>query len=84
MEVGVGDATIAKGWHQVPETGSPAAMASLGAQEIMRTRDYIAGVDDRVPTTKAGFRVAAGITSGVGDPSGGNNGDLYIKLIVPV
>lgn len=83
MEAGVGDATVAKGWHQVPETGSPAAYASLGAQEIMRTRDYIAGVDDKIPLGKPAFRAASGISSGTADPSGGNNGDLYVKLIAP-
>jgi hypothetical protein len=52
-----------------------------GAEEINRTRDYVAEVLATVPTGKAAFRTAAGISSGTADPTGGNDGDVYFKII---
>jgi hypothetical protein len=31
---------------------------------------------------KAGYRSAAGITSGTAEPSGGNDGDIHFKVIL--
>lgn len=76
----VGDAAQAAGYALVPDTGDEGKV-KLGAQEINRTRDYVAGVKALVPSGKAGFRTAGGISSGTADPSGGNDGDVYFKII---
>jgi hypothetical protein len=34
-----------------------------------------------VPVGKAAYRTASGITSGYADPTGGNDGDIYFKII---
>lgn len=52
-----------------------------GDLEMNRTRDFVAQVKALVPVGKAGFRTAAGITSGTGDPTGGSDGDIYFKII---
>lgn len=52
-----------------------------GDTELNRTRDYIAQVLALIPGSKTAFRTAAGITSGTGDPTGGDNGDIYFKII---
>ena len=77
----VGDDAIAAGYATVPNTGSEDARVRYGAREINRTRDYIALVKLLIPIGKAGYRTAAGITSGTGDPSGGADGDIYLKII---
>lgn len=77
----VGDQAAAAGYALVPESGSDQARVRWGALEINRTRDYIAGVKTLVPVGKAGFRTAAGISSGTAAPSGGADGDLYFKII---
>lgn len=76
----IGDAAAAAGLALVPDTGEEGRVR-WGAREINRTRDYIAGVKALVPVGKAGFRTAAGITSGTADPTGGADGDIYLKII---
>lgn len=76
----VGDQAAAAGYSLVPDTGEEGRVR-WGAREINRTRDYVAAVKALVPTSKAGFRTAAGITSGTADPSGGADGDIYFKVI---
>lgn len=76
----VGDAATAAGFALVPETGEQGRVR-WGALEINRTRDYIAGVKALIPVGKAGFRTAAGISSGTADPTGGADGDIYFKII---
>lgn len=76
----VGDDAAAAGYPLVPDDGEEGRVR-FGAQEINRTRDYVAQVDARVPVGKAGFRQAAGISSGTSDPTGGNDGDIYFKII---
>lgn len=76
----VGDQAQAAGYDVVPDTGE-AGRVRWGAREINRTRDYIALLKALVPVGKAGFRTAAGISSGTADPSGGNDGDIYFKII---
>uniref|UniRef100_A0AAU7GZL1 Minor tail protein n=1 Tax=Streptomyces phage Scarif TaxID=3158858 RepID=A0AAU7GZL1_9CAUD len=76
----VGDAGNAAGFGKVPETGEEGRVR-WGAREINRTRDFLAQVKALIPTGKAGFRTAAGISSGTADPSGGNDGDIYFKII---
>lgn len=76
----VGDAAIAAGFAIVPDTGEEGRVR-WGGREITRTRDYIANVKTTIPTGKAGFRTASGISSGTADPTGGADGDIYFKII---
>lgn len=76
----VGDQASEAGYSLVPGSGEDGRVR-WGAREINRTRDYIAAVLGIVPTTRAGFRTAAGISSGTASPSGGFNGDIYFKII---
>lgn len=76
----IGDAATAAGFATVPDTGEEGRIR-WGGREITRTRDYIAVVKALIPTGKAGFRTASGISSGTADPSGGADGDIYFKII---
>lgn len=76
----VGDAAIAAGFTVVPDTGEEGRVR-WGAREINRTRDFIATVRALIPVGKASYRASAGITSGTTDPTGGNDGDIYFKII---
>lgn len=76
----VGDQAQAAGFSLVPDTGEEGRVR-WGAREINRTRDYVAGVSGTIPTGKAAYRSAAGISSGTADPSGGADGDIYFKVI---
>lgn len=76
----VGDDALAAGYPLVPDTGEEGRVR-YGAQEINRTRDFIALVKALIPIGKSNNRAAAGITSGTASPSGGNDGDIYFKII---
>ena len=76
----VGDDASSVGWALVPDTGEEGKV-KYGAREINRTRDFAAQIFKLVPTTKSGFRSAAGISSGTADPTGGSDGDIYFKII---
>lgn len=76
----VGDAAAAAGYALVPDTGTE-GLVKLGAREVNRTRDYIAGLKALIPTGKSAYRTAAGISSGYGNPTGGNDGDVYFKIV---
>lgn len=76
----VGDDAGAAGYPLVPDTGEEGRVR-WGSREINRTRDFIAQVAARIPVGKAGFRTASGISSGTADPTGGNDGDIYFKII---
>lgn len=76
----VGDQAAAAGYPLVPETGEEGRVR-WGAREINRSRDLTATVKALVPTGKAAYRTASGITSGTADPTGGNDGDIYFKII---
>lgn len=76
----VGDSAQAAGYALVPDTGEEGKVR-WGAREINRTRDYIALLRLLIPTSKAGFRSAAGISSGTANPAGGNDGDIYFKVL---
>lgn len=75
-----GDQAAAAGYPLVPDTGEEGRVR-WGAREINRTRDFIAAVLAMIPVGKNGFRTAAGISSGTADPTGGNDGDIYFKVI---
>ena len=87
----IGDDALNEGYGVVPDSGENGRVR-WGAREINRTRDYIAllkqyvraeiiGVTNKIPTTKTQFRTGAGIRSGTANPSGGENGDIYFKII---
>ena len=76
----VGDAATAAGYATVPDSGEEGRVR-WGGREINRTRDYIALVKQLIPTGKSAYRTAAGITSGTADPTGGTDGDIYLKII---
>lgn len=76
----VGDSASAAGYPLVPETGEQGRVR-WGSMEINRTRDLIALVMAMIPVGKPAYRTAAGISSGTADPSGGNDGDIYFKII---
>lgn len=76
----VGDQASAAGYPLVPESGEEGRVR-WGAQEINRTRDFVAAVKQLIPGSKSAFRTAAGISSGTADPTGGNDGDIYFKVI---
>lgn len=76
----VGDDATAAGYALVPDTGEDGRVR-WGAREINRTRDFIAQVKALIPSGKAAYRTASGITSGTADPTGGNDGDIYLKIV---
>lgn len=76
----IGDDATAAGFPLVPGTGEE-GKRKYGAREINRTRDFIGAVKAMIPTGKAGTRTAAGIRSGTANPSGGDDGDIYFKVI---
>lgn len=77
----VGDYAKLVNFPLVPDTGEEGKV-KLGAREINRTRDLIAQVWGLIPSSKAAYRNAAGISSGTADPTGGQDGDIYFKIII--
>lgn len=77
----IGDDATAAGFPLVPDSGNDDARVRWGAREINRTRDLIAQVKALFPTGKAGYRAAAGISSGTAAPSGGADGDVYFRIV---
>jgi len=77
----VGDQAKAAGYPIVPETGEEGRVR-WGAREINRCRDLIAQVKALVPAGKPAYRTASGISSGTAAPTGGNDGDIYFKIII--
>lgn len=76
----IGDDASAAGYPLVPDTGEEGRVR-WGAREINRTRDLIAALRALIPGNKAAYRTAAGISSGTADPTGGNDGDIYFKIL---
>lgn len=76
----IGDAATAAGYPLVPDSGEEGKV-KWGSREINRTRDFIAALKGLIPTSKAGFRTAAGISSGTAEPTGGTDGDIYFKIL---
>lgn len=60
----IGDLATAAGYPLVPGTGE-AGRARYGAQEINRTRDFVAQVKSTVPTSAVGYQMASGMQHGV-------------------
>ena len=92
----IGDDASAAGYPLVPDTGTGGEVR-LGAQEINRTRDFIADVQALIKaiwpvtaggtgaSTAAGARTNLGISSGTAAPSdsvgGAVNGNIYFKIL---
>lgn len=76
----VGDQATAAGFTLVPDTGEEGRVR-WGAREINRSRDFVAQVKALIPIGKSGYRAAAGVSSGTADPTGGNDGDIYFKIL---
>jgi hypothetical protein len=76
----IGDDAENAGFPLVPEDGEEGRVR-WGARELNRTRDFIAQVKALIPVGKAGYRTAAGISSGTTDPTGGADGDVYFKIV---
>lgn len=76
----VGDTAAAAGYPLVPDTGEEGRVR-WGSREINRSRDFIAQLKALIPVGKSGYRSAAGISSGTADPTGGNDGDIYFKIL---
>lgn len=76
----VGDEAEAAGFPLVPDTGEEGKV-KWGAREINRTRDLVALVKALIPIGKGGFRAASGISSGTAEPTGGQDGDIYFKIL---
>lgn len=78
----IGDDAKSVGYSLVPDTGEEGRVR-WGARELNRTRDFIAQVKKLLPTSEAGARSQAGITSGTADPvaSAGKDGDIYFKIM---
>lgn len=77
----VGDDAIAAGYPLVPDTGEEGKIR-WGSRELNRTRDFVAQVRALIPIGKSGYRSAAGISSGTAAPTGGNDGDIYFKIVI--
>lgn len=76
----IGDQALAAGFPLVPDTGEDGRVR-WGGREFNRTRDFVAQVFALIPVGKPAYRTAGGISSGIGDPSGGDEGDIYFKII---
>ncbi len=76
----VGDDAQAAGYPIVPDNGEEGRVR-WGAREINRARDFIAQLKALIPTGKAGYRAAAGISSGTAAPTGGSDGDIYFQIL---
>ena len=91
----IGDDAVAAGFQTVPNTGD-AGRVSLGAQEINRTRDYIAETASTatpLPVNKGGTGATAsniarqhlGIYSNTAAPSDGVatnvDGTIYLQIL---
>lgn len=76
----IGDQALLAGFPLVPDTGEEGRVR-WGGRELNRTRDFVAQVLAMIPVGKPAYRAAAGISAGTADPSGGNDGDIYFKII---
>ena len=85
-----GDDAITAGYPLVQNTD----MVRKGAEEINYTRDLVARVNTKIPdilavnkggtgaNNKSSARSNLGISSGTASPTGGEEGDIYFKILV--
>jgi hypothetical protein len=78
--VAIGDAAAAAGYPLVPDSGEEGKV-KWGSREFNRTRDFIANLRGLIPFGKGAFRASSGITSGTAEPTGGEDGDIYFKIL---
>lgn len=78
----IGDDATADGYPLVPDTGDPGKV-KLGAQEINRTRDFVAQVKNLIPVGHSAYQAAAGITNGTTAPDNavGADNDIYLMIL---
>lgn len=76
----IGDDATAAGYPLVPDTGEEGRVR-WGGRELNRTRDFIGQLKNLIPSGKAAYRTAAGITSGTATPTGGSDGDIYFQIL---
>lgn len=76
----IGDDAQAAGFPIVPDVGEEGRIR-WGAREITRTRDLLAQVKALIPVGKSAYRTASGISSGTANPTGGSDGDIYLKIV---
>ena len=76
----IGDDALAAGYALVPSSGEEGKI-KYGVREINRTRDYIAQLKNTAPKSKSEVRISGGITAGTANPSGGEDGDIYFKIL---
>jgi hypothetical protein len=76
----IGENALAAGFPLVPDTGEEGRVR-WGAREHNRSRDLIALVRSLIPVGKTAYRNSAGISSGTAHPVGGNDGDIYFKIV---
>lgn len=76
----IGDDAVAAGLPLVPGNGEE-GKRKYGAREINRTRDFVAQFARLIPSSKNAFRTSSGISSGTSDPTGGEDGDIYFKVV---
>ena len=76
----IGDAAAAAGYPLVPDSGEDGKV-KWGSREFNRTRDFIAGLKALIPFGKEAGRTNAGISSGTAEPTGGDDGDIYFKIL---
>lgn len=76
----IGDAAAAAGYPLVPDSGEEGKV-KWGSREFNRTRDFIANLKSLIPFTKEAYRTSGGISSGTAEPTGGDDGDIYFKIL---
>lgn len=76
----IGDDATAAGLPLVADTGEEGRVR-WGGRELNRTRDFVAQVRNLIPGSKTAYRSSTGISSGTADPTGGNDGDIYFKIL---
>ena len=76
----VGDDASAAGYLLVPSDGEEGKV-KYGARELNRTRDYVAQLKNQLPSGRAAYRLATGISYGTASPAGGSDGDIYFRVI---
>lgn len=76
----IGDDALAAGLPLVPGNGEE-GKRKYGAREINKTRDFVAQFARLIPSSKAAYRTASGVSSGTADPTGGSDGDIYFKVV---
>ncbi len=88
----IGDDAARRTFPLVPNAGEDGKVR-YGAREINRTRDFVAQTLDEIEAvwpitrggtggiTKSAARTGLGISSGTANPTAGQDGDIYFKIV---